>query len=472
MKRLKVLLLKPYSRSDEVIPPLGLGYLATAIREKHDVEILDGDKERLTPEKFKKELKIKQYNIIGIQMFTFQVALVKKYIRFIKKILPEAKIILGGPHPSCSPLGIFRFFPEADWVFKGEAEIGLANLLDLVAIDNNPSREKLAGVIPGLIWRDNGQVVANPPVFVENLDSLGMPAWDLLRPDTYPLSPHGGFFKNYPVAPIVTTRGCPFNCTFCAGHLITGKKIRFRSPENIMEEIRLLHDQYGIREIHIEDDNFTFNKNFVKEFCAELKKSNLGISWTCPNGVRLDTLDEELILIMKDAGLYGISVGIESGSDRILQHMKKGITKEQISEKINLIKRCGLSVSGFFILGYPTENKEDILATINFAIELGLQRAGFSLFKPFPGTEITKMLIEKGELKQMSNEDWARFVLADAVYAPLGFTKQQMKKIRREALLRFYLRPAIAANFIRDIKNWKHLKVILARIYSWLFRAK
>ena len=239
-----------------------------------------------------------------------------------------------------------------------------------------------------------------------------------------------------------------------------------------MEEIRLLHNRYGIREIHIEDDNFTFDKNFVKEFCAQLKNSGLKISWTCPNGIRLDTLDEELLLVMKDAGFYSLSVGIESGSDKILEQMKKNITKEQIREKINLIKKCGLDVSGFFILGYPTENREDILATINFAIELGLKRAGFSLFKPFPGTEITRKLVEKGELKQMSDEDWARFVLSDAVYAPPGFTRKQMKKIRREALLRFYLRPAIMFNFIRNIKNLKHLKVVLVRIYSWLFQAK
>lgn len=468
MRRLKVLLMKPYSESDELIPPFGLGYLATAIRKNHDVKILDGIKEKLTLEKFENLLKEEKLDIIGIQIFTFQIIKVKDYIETIKKVLPRAKIILGGPHPSCSPYNIFDFFPKIDWAFKGEAEIGLAKLLDLMA-ENETGPEHLLEV-PGLIWRKNEQIVVNPPIFVDDLDKLGIPSWDLLRPDTYPLAPHGGFFKNYPIAPIIITRGCPFSCTYCAGHLVSGKKIRCRSIDKVIEEIKVLYHQYGIREIHIEDDNFTFYHDLVYEFCRKLKENHLNIAWTCPNGVRLDTLTKELLIAMKDAGLYSISVGIESGSDRILRDMKKSLTKEKIKEKIELIKNCGLEVSGFFIIGYPTETKKDIMETINLAKSLNLKRAGFSLFKPFPGTEATRQLIEKGELKEMSDEDWAHFILADAVYAPPGFTKKEIKKLRRRALLHFYLRPKIIFKFFSEIKNLKHLKIVLKRIYSWLFK--
>ncbi|MDP2909974.1 MAG: radical SAM protein [bacterium] len=462
--------MKPYSRADELIPPFSLGYLATAIRKNHDVEILDGIKEKLTLEKFEEILQRKQYDIIGIQIFTFHVGGARDYVKSIKKVLPEAKIIFGGPHPSCGASDIFRFFPEINWAFKGEAEIGLAKLLDFI-VEGKTDAEALKGV-SGLIWRDGGRTVVNEQVFVENLDELGMPSWDLIRPDIYPLSPHGGFFRNYPIAPVIISRGCPFSCTYCAGHLISGKKIRFRSADNVIDEIKILYNQYGIREIHIEDDNFTFNRNLVMEFCRKLKKNNLNISWTCPNGVRLDTLDKDLLLAMKDAGLYSISVGVESGSERILKDMKKNLTKETIKEKINLIRECGLDVSGFFIIGYPTETKDDIMETIDFAMSLDLKRAGFSLFKPFPGTEITRNLIEKGELKEISDEDWAKFILADAVYAPPGFNREEMKKLRKKALLRFYLRPKIIFKFVSDIKNPKHLKLVLKRIYSWLFRAK
>lgn len=467
---MKILLMRPYSDSDELIPPLGLGYLATALRNNHDVRILDGIKEKLILEKFEKFLQEEQFDLVGIHIFTFQIKLADQYIKLLKKIQPSARIVLGGPHPSSSAQAIFDFFPDVDWAFRGEAEVGLAKLAALVA-SNQLNSEKLAEV-PGLIWQNGNGVVINPQFFVENLDELGMPSWDLLRPDTYPLAPHGGFFKNYPIAPIMTTRGCPYSCTYCAGHLVSGRKIRSRSVPHIIEEITLLYNQYGIREIHIEDDNFTLHRDFVMEFCRQLKANNLDISWTCPNGVRLDTLDEELLLAMKEAGLYSVSVGVESGSDRILKLMKKSLTKEKIREKVALIKKCGLDVSGFFIIGYPGETEKDIMDTINFAVELGLKRAGFSLFKPFPGTEITRELVSRGELKEMSDEDWANFVLADAVYAPEGFSREQMKKFRRKALIKFYLRPVIILKFIREIKNFEHLKIVLRRIYSWVFKAK
>lgn len=470
MRRLKVLLMKPYSQSDELIPPFGLGYLATAVRKNHEVEILDGIKEKLTLNLFGEILRRGEFDVIGIQIFTFHVAAVREYLELIKKTLPQAKIILGGPHPSCSPQNIFEFLPQADFAFHGEAEIGLAKLLDLLA-ESQTSTENLVGV-PGLIWRREGKTVLNNQIFNENLDQFGMPAWDLLRPDNYPLAPHGGFFKNYPIAPIIITRGCPFSCTYCAGYLVSGKKIRRRSVEQVIEEIKILYHEYGIREIHIEDDNFTMYHDLVYEFCRKLKENSLNITWTCPNGVRLDSLDRELLLTMKDAGLYSISVGIESGSDKILRDMKKNLTTSKIREKIQLIKDCSLEISGFFIIGYPTETRETILETINFAASLDLKRAGFSLFKPFPGTEATRQLVEKGELKEMSDQDWAHFVLADAVYAPPGFTRAEMKALRRQALIRFYFRPKIIFKFFREIKSLKHLRIVLKRMYSWLFMAK
>lgn len=469
-KRLKVLLMKPYSESDELIPPFGLGYLASAAREKHDVEILDGIKDKITPDKFKEILEQSPYDVIGIQIFTFHIAKVKDYINLIKKILPKAKIILGGPHPSSSPYNIFDFFSNIDWAFKGESETGFPRLLDLISQDKT-APEFLIDV-PGLIWRNKDKIEVNNQIFVDNLDEIQMPSWDLIRPDKYPLAPHGGFFRNYPIAPIVITRGCPFSCTYCAGHLITGKKIRYRSASNVIAEIKELYNKYNIKEIHIEDDNFTLNHDLVYEFCGRLKTNNLNITWTCPNGVRLDTLTKDLLLTMKDVGLYSISVGIESGSERVLKDMKKNLTKEKIRSGIELIKECGLEVSGFFIIGYPSETKEDIMKTINFAISLDLKRAGFSLFKPFPGTEAEKILKEKGELEDMLDEDWGKFVLADAVYAPPGFTKEEMRKLRKIALMRFYFRPRIIWKFVREIRNFEHLKLISKRTYSWLFQAR
>ena len=171
----------------------------------------------------------------------------------------------------------------------------------------------------------------------------------------------------------------------------------------------------------------------VREFCDKLKSNNLNISWACPNGVRLDALDKELLLLMKSSGLYSVSVGIESGSDRVLKHMRKNLTKSKIKEKIDLIKSAGLDVIGFFIMGYPTETRKDILETINFAKKLNLKRASFMIFKPFPGTDITKQLAAKGEIN-VQKENWDKYILADAVYSPPGVSKKELKNTTRLSL--------------------------------------
>lgn len=467
--KLKILLFRPHSKADELIPPFGLGYLATAIRQKHEVEILDGLKEKMTADKFRDFLSRKKFDVIGLQVFTFHINIVRKYVRVIKEFDSKIKIILGGPHPSSDAENIFYHFPEIEWAFKGEAEVGLAKLMDLLGQKKELEEKDLAD-IPGLIWRNkNNRTIINQQIFIEDLDNFGFPSWDLLRPDTYPLAPHGAFFKNYPVAPIIVTRGCPFSCTFCAGHLVSGKKIRRRSISSVIEEIKELYHKYGIREIHIEDDNFTFYKDLVMEFCRELKKNNLNISWTCPNGVRLDTLDEEILLAMKQSGLYSISVGIESGSDKILVQMQKNLNTEKIREKINLLRKASIEVIGFFIIGYPAETKEDILKTIEFARDLPLKRANFMIFKPFPGTAITSQLADSGELKDI-DKNWDKFILADAIYAPSGLTARKLKQLRRLGFFRFYLRPRILTGLIGEIKNFSHFKIVAKRIFRWIFK--
>jgi len=464
---LKVLLIKPYSVADELIPPVGLGYLATAIRDEHQVKIIDGIKEKLTVEKFSELIRKEKFDVIGIQIFTFHLNSIKEYIKAIKNILPQAKIIIGGPHPSCEPKTIFNYLPEIDYAFRGETEVGLKQLLRLIA-ENNLTTESLKAVA-GLIWRKDNQVMVNEPIFVKNLDELGFPAWDLLRPDTYPLSPHGAFFKKFPIAPITVTRGCPFPCTYCAAHLVSGKPIRSRSVSHVIREIELLYHQYGIREIHIEDDNFTFNKNFVIEFCQELLKRKLDLAWACPNGIRLDTLDEEMLNLMKKSGLYVVSVGIESGSQRILEAMQKRLTKEKISEKISLIRKVGLEVIGFFIIGYPDETKEDILETFRFAESLDLKRANYMIFHPYPGTVITKRLQAEGQLN-FKDEDWPKFILADVAYSPPGISKRQLKNLRRLGFLRFYLRPKILFKLLSEIKSPEHFITVFKRIFRWLVK--
>ena len=287
----------------------------------------------------------------------------------------------------------------------------------------------------------------------------------MIRPDEYPEAQHGAFFERFPIAPIIATRGCPFLCTFCAAHFVVGRKVRKRSIENIFEEINFLYEKYNIREFHLVDDNFTLNKKFVKNFCKKLLESNLDISWATPNGVRLDTLDKECLEIMKESGLYLISVGIESGSDRVLKLTKKELTVKKILNGVSVIKESGIDIAGFFMFGYPGETIEEMKKTIELSLKLPLIRANYFTFLPLPGTEIFNDLRKNNELEKV---DWDHFYFMNAVYSSNGITRKHLKKIQRQAFLKFYCRPDIIWKNLIKIKNYRHFKFLLKRFYHWI----
>ena len=452
-----------------VLPPIGLGYLSTALKKNGIVvNILDCIKKKLAFSDFVEEVKKSQPEVIGIQVFSHAFEMVKKGLTLIRKAKDDVVIVVGGPHPSGLPEETLYSMKEADFGFRGEAEIGLPMLIKQIINFKNPIDipPNVLEEVPGLIWRRNSRVICNSPVFVENLDELGCPDWELINPREYPQAPQGVVFKNWPAAPIVATRGCPFNCTFCAGSTISGRKTRFRSIKNIIEEIKFLSSRFGVKEIHILDDNFMLKRQYVRNFCRALIDDKIEISWCCPNGVRLDNLDEETLLLMKKSGCYYISVGIESGSSRILAHMKKGFTTVQVGEKVSLARKAGLAVNGFFILGYPEEKRQDILQTIRFAQELRLTRAAFFNFLPLPGTEIYTELKQKGKIQKLQlNKLYEAYV----PYAPEGISKKELKNLQRRAYLKFYLRPKTLVALLKEIKTLNQLKFIVRRFFTYLW---
>ncbi|MDD5687887.1 MAG: radical SAM protein [Elusimicrobia bacterium] len=457
---MKILLVKPYNVSDHIQPSLGLGYLANSIRKEHDVEILDCIKENIKIEGLVKYIENKLPDVIGFQFYTYDFNFIKEAIEKIKERFPAITIVVGGPHPSSCGIEVLEQMKNIDFAFQGEAEKSFPEFLSGFSKKSNDFSK-----VSGLLWRKNGQVIANSSVVCDNIDELGFPAWDLIHPETYPEAQHGAFFKNFPIAPIITTRGCPFGCTFCAAHKTTGRKLRMRSAESVVSEIKLLYDKFNIREIHIVDDNFTLNKEHAKSILKKLKQSNLKISLAVPNGIRLGTLDTELLSLMKEVGCYLVSVGIESGSDRILKLMKKNLTVDVIKKEVNFIKSFGFDIAGFFIMGFPDETEEDIRKTISLAKKLPLVRANFFTFLPLPGTEIYSELEKTGELK---NIDWGKFLFTAASYVPKGLTRNKLKKLQREAFLSFFLRPKIIIKNIMAIKSFKHFKFLLRRALHWL----
>ena len=457
---MKTLLVKPYNLSDHIQPSLGLGYLASSVRKNHETEILDCIKERIKPQHFGAVLDEKKPDIAGIQCYTYDLYNVKEMLASCKK--RGIKTVIGGPHPSAAPREAMEFFgSDLDYLFRGEAETGFARLLDRLS----GGEERDLADIAGLAWRKGGHLAVNEKYFTEDLDTLGMPAWDLIKPQEYPEAQHGAFFKKFPIAPIMTTRGCPYLCTFCAGRVTSGSKLRKRSVKAVLDEIKTLYSDFGIREFHVVDDNFTLDKAFAKDFLRSLKKLNLDISWAVPNGIRMDTLDDEMLSLMKETGLYLISLGIESGTDRMLKIMKKNLSTQKVRHAIRLIRKHDIDIAGFFILGFPGETKENIEETIRFSLELDLVRANFFTYLPFPGTESFDKLKVDGKLGKV---DLHRFYFMNATFTPEGMDKGTLKGLQRKAFFKFFLRPRIFIYNLTRIRSPRHLRYLLGRFFRWV----
>jgi len=456
---MKVLLTTPVIRqSYQRIPDIGLGYLATGIRQKgHEALIFQCEKDKHSIEEFTSEVVKIKPDVLGIKVFSLDLPSVRKSIDAVRKNLPEIKIILGGPHPSCAePDELMDYFSEADYAFKGEADIGFPMLLDLIG-----GRETEIEEIPGLIYRKNGSIHSNGPAYETELDTLGFPSWDLIDPNGY--SDRWSFWlKNVPTGIVLYSRGCPYQCTFCAAQVVSGKKVRKRSIENVLEEMELLYDKYNIRNFDFIDDNFITMKKDVLILCDEIQKRGWKIDWSV-GGVRLDALDAETIKSMEKAGCRSISVGIESGSERILKDMKKSLTLDKVSEKLALIKsNSNISVMGQFIIGFPTEKIEDIKKTISFACSSNIDYVTFYTFHPLPGSEAYEDLINRGEL---SGVDWSSITPDTKPYSPPGISSFKLKWLYRYAYIRFYTKPRTLKTIIRELTDFAHIK-------KWLRRAK
>lgn len=461
---MKVLLVQPGAQKNmimNVVPPLGLGYLASSIRDEYEVKILDCIKDKIDKEKFEIYLADYDPDVIGFTLYSYNISSVREMVDAIKEKKLHTTVIIGGPHSSAIKEKIFSELPKIDFGFVGEGEIGFPELLHQIEKDTDDFDN-----IPGLIWQKNGNPVANKQIFPDDLDKINFPAWDLIRPAKYPPIPNGLILEAYPYAPIIISRGCPYPCTFCAAKTITGKKVRQRSVENVISEIELLIKKYNIKEIHIEDDNFTINKEYVMNFCNEILHRNIRIKFSTPNGVRLETLDEEILKMMKKVGWYVIFSGIESGSDRILDKMKKGITTKEIREKIRIIKKVGLQTAGYFIIGYPGETVEEINKTITFSKELNLDWAHFSFFLPLPGTEITNKLMKEKKLGKIC---WSKLYDSKVAYSTVDIPAVQLQKLQRMAYIHFYLRIKIILNLIRKIRFFR-IRFLMRRINAYIIK--
>ena len=431
-------------------PPLGIMYIGTFLQSKgYRVRVIDG---MLQPNLLEDTAIAKSsFRVAGITCTTPTVASALLIGRKIKANKPDCTVVLGGPHPSVCYEELIQS-KEVDYVVVGEGEYTFVNICN--AVLNNQDIQDWTGII-----NKDGYQGGTCSKYIDDLDKIPFPDRNLIPLMQYELSPIN--YKRKPSTPMITTRGCPFGCTFCSNP-VHGKRVRHHSSNYILEEIKYLIKDFCVRDVMFWDDTFTLDSARIEDLCNLMLKEKLDISWSCAG--RVDRVDGNLLRLMKRAGCWQISFGVESGSERILKNIRKGITKSQIISAFDLCREIGIETRAFFILGIPSETMAESLDTIEFAKKLNPSYAQFSLAVPYPGSQWYDEAIAGG----WSPPKWEYFNTYPQdkpVYVPSGMSEKELLDLQTLGVKTFYFRPSYILSRLRHINSTdaliKHVKVAI-----------
>ncbi|MEI6597390.1 MAG: radical SAM protein [bacterium] len=388
--------------------PLGVLYLVSYVRkkfpEKFKFDLIDQAIADLTSEQVLEEVKKINPDIVGFSCLSLDADQMQEIAGLIKKALPDCLIFLGGPYASV-------FYDQAlertniDIVIIGEGEKTFAELiqrfLDKQPLDN----------VKGTAYKKDGKIILAPPrELVDNLDSLPFPAWDLIDFKKYSKLPSMNLYSAAkPWSIIFTSRGCPYHCLYC--HNIFGKKARFRSAENVIEEIEILTKKYGVKEIQIVDDVFNLDLNRAKKICDLIVDRGIKIKICFPNGVRADRMDRELIKKLKNAGCYSVTCAIETASLRLQKEINKNLDLDRVKQVIAWLDEEGIITHGFCMLGFPGETEEEMEMTIKYATNSRLMVAIFFTVVVYPKTKIFEYARKVYTDFNFNQQDYSHFFI-------------------------------------------------------------
>jgi radical SAM superfamily enzyme YgiQ (UPF0313 family) len=435
----------------EGFPPLGLAYIAAVLEKEFSVEILDLTINPKTD--FVEYLNDEKPDVVGFTATTPQVNTVFKLIKLVKENT-DAKIIVGGPHPTALPHESIEH--GADFVVRGEGEMTIYELCKNL---ERPER------VDGISYMKNGGAVHNPDrKLIEDLDRIPLPARHLLPP----LKKYFGqvLGNRRPIGHIVTSRGCPYNCVFCYKK-VSGMGFRARSPANVIKEWKILVEDYQVREIAIFDDVFTQDVERVKRICDKIIQENLIVPWACLGGIRADTASIELLDCMHEAGCYRIAIGVESGSQKVLNKIGKNVKLEEIELAFKNAKEVGIETNAFFVLGNPGENRESMEKTIEFAKKLDPTYCQFTIATPYPGSRLYDMVREKGKFLSSNWDDYGVFT-GKALFELGEVRKDLVEEMYEEAYRAFYLRPTYILKKVFHPRTYKHLRSHIRGVTTFL----
>lgn len=426
-------------------PPLGLAYIAAVLeREGVSVRLMDAGVEGLTPREVTARVVDERPPIVGIGATSNFFGNALRLAQLVRAALPETFIVVGGPHGSSCAAEVMSH-EVFDAVVIGEGELTTRDLVAAVL-----GGADLSGVL-GIAYRDGDQVVHNPPrPLIEDLDELPFPARHLLPLDLYVPQPNDGPYL--PKHAMVSSRGCPYRCTFC-DHGTYGVSYRSASPERIVDEMEELVSRYGARDIAFVDSLFMVSKERVRRIIDAMRRRRLDVHWTCT--VRANIADRSILQEMKDAGCWRVRIGVESGSERIRQVVKKEVETDDIFKAMRAADELGLHPKGFFMIGHPTETRESVLESMELALALPLTDVTVQLNTPLPGSE---QWTTAGDFGHYRSQDWSRYSFWEPVYIPKGMTAGELDELYRLFYRRFYFRPVVVLRHLRMLKGWGDVK--------------
>jgi radical SAM superfamily enzyme YgiQ (UPF0313 family) len=432
-------------------PPLGLLYIGTVLKNSgHELRLVDIDTEGIDEDKFKEIFNKFNPDAVGITSVTPTITDALKWAKISKEI-KDVPIILGGIHATIVPQEIIKD-DFIDIVVVGEGELTAIELFKELEKPTQNLRN-----IKGICFKEASNIImCDKRPLVDNLDTLPFPDIALLKNPGAFMPPDA---TDLPVATIITSRGCPGECTFCCVKDIFTRRFRARSVANIIAEINNLVNKYGIKEIHIADDTFTLIKQRAMDFCKEIKRQNIKVNFQFMNGLRADFVDRDILAALKDIGVKTVGYGVESANENILKNIKKKIPTEAVREVFKISKELGFETWAFLILGLPGETEETIRETIEFTKEIDPDFAKFFILKPYPGSEVYNQFKKDNLLLSSDYEYYG--IYTRPVHRLPGLEPERIIYWQKRAFREFYLRPRKIIAHIKRIKSIRQLRLAL-----------
>jgi len=438
-----------------VTQPLGIAYIASVLESKGmDVKIYDCQCENIDLKNLTQKLEKDSPDMVGITASTPAFGSAIEVAKSVRENLPNARIVIGGPHVTALPESTLNL-DCFDVGVVGEGEITMQELTK--CIDS-----KSLKMVKGIAFRSNRKIFrteARP--FIKNLDQISFPARHLLPP-LKKYTPTPASYVKLPQAQVMTSRGCPRNCTFCDTSAF-GVSYRCRSVENVFDEIEELINNYGMKDLKFFDDTFTVIPNRVYEICDEFKKRHIDIPWCCLT--RTNMVTKRLLIRMKKAGCWQILFGLESMNQNILTDLRKGTTVEQNIKAVKWAHEAGLSVRADFLFGTPNDSIEGMIKTLKGAMRLNMDFAHFNKFTPYPGSQLYKDLLKQGFEFDVENYP-SQLDHESFIYVPHYLSEDQFKILLNAAYKRYYLRSEYMLKQLLKVRNLETLKRLIKGFWA------